>query len=279
MRLQEVLRGVAGLEKRFVHYLESQGYIHPRKLQKARIARRDYSEFDLERIRAIWSYYQRGISVQRAYELITRAAVDGAFVFFPAPAGRWREALQVLHSSEHVMEAAAIYGERANVIARLRAPHDSDVHAVLDRLVEERIIAGLPEVWRFAAGERWTPPSAADQASTRSATLPRVREHSTVEALPASPGSRQTGGGTMMRAWVLIKVPAKQIGGLVDELKSYPGVVEAAAIYGETDVIAKVEVPDQDALDELVIDRIQSLGAVESTRTFIAVGGLHWRRD
>ena len=43
MRLQEVLNGVEGLEKRFVYYLESQGYIHPEKLQKARIARRDYS--------------------------------------------------------------------------------------------------------------------------------------------------------------------------------------------------------------------------------------------
>ena len=82
-----------------------------------------------------------------------------------------------------------------------------------------------------------------------------------------------------MKAWILIKVPAKQIGGLVDELRSYPGVVEASAIYGETDVIAKVEVPDQDSLDELVLERIQSIAAVESTRTFIGVGSMHWRRD
>ena len=82
-----------------------------------------------------------------------------------------------------------------------------------------------------------------------------------------------------MRAWVLIKVPAKQIGGLVEELRSYPGVMEASGIYGETDVIAKVEVPDQNALDDLVIHRIQSIDAVESTRTFIAVGGMHWLRD
>jgi DNA-binding Lrp family transcriptional regulator len=76
-----------------------------------------------------------------------------------------------------------------------------------------------------------------------------------------------------------MKVPAKQIGGLVDELRSYPGVVEASAIYGETDVIAKIEVPDQDALDELVLHRIQSIEAVESTRTFIAAGGMQWQRD
>ena len=52
MRLQEVLNQIEGLEKRFVYYLRSQGYIHPQKLQKARIARRDYSLADLERIRS-----------------------------------------------------------------------------------------------------------------------------------------------------------------------------------------------------------------------------------
>ena len=74
-----------------------------------------------------------------------------------------------------------------------------------------------------------------------------------------------------MRAWVLIKVPAKRIGALIEELRNYRGIVEAAGIYGETDVIAKLEVPDQDALDELVVQQIQSIDAVESTRTFIAI--------
>jgi DNA-binding Lrp family transcriptional regulator len=188
MRLQEVLNRVEGLEKRFVYYLESQGYIHPQKLQKARIARRDYSPADLERIRGIWHYYERGISVQRAYELVTRAAADGAYVFFPVPPRRWEDALALLRESDHVVEA------------------------------EE------------------------------------------------------------MRAWVLIKVPAKRIGPLIEELREYPGIVEAAGIYGETDVIAKLEVPDQDALDELVVQRIQSIEAVESTRTFIAIGRMHWER-
>ena len=81
-----------------------------------------------------------------------------------------------------------------------------------------------------------------------------------------------------MRAWVLIKVPAKQIGALIEELRGYPGIVEAAGIYGETDVIAKLEVPNQDALDELVVQRIQSIDMVESTRTFIAIGSMHWER-
>ena len=83
---------------------------------------------------------------------------------------------------------------------------------------------------------------------------------------------------SVMRAWVLIKVPAKQIGALIEELHTYPGIVEAAGIYGETDVIAKIEVANQDALDALVVQRIQSIDAVESTRTFIAIGAMHWVR-
>jgi DNA-binding Lrp family transcriptional regulator len=83
----------------------------------------------------------------------------------------------------------------------------------------------------------------------------------------------------MVRAWVLIKVPAKQLDGLVEQLRSFPGIVEASAIYGETDVIAKIEVEDASSLDDLVVNRIQGIAVVESTRTFIGIGGLHWARN
>jgi DNA-binding Lrp family transcriptional regulator/DNA-binding transcriptional MerR regulator len=255
MRMQEILAAVPGLEKRFVHYLEGQGYIRPRKLQKARIARRDYSEHDLERIRAIWRYYQRGISVQRAFELLTRVPADGAYVLFPAVGGRWAEALDLLKQQANVVEAAVVYGETADVIANVHAPHDSDIYAVLDSLFEIGIIAGLPLVLRYSA-------FSADAGRRRGGDV-------------ESSGEKDM---ATIRAWVLIKVPAKQIGGLVEELRSYPGIVEASAIYGETDVIAKIEVPDHAELDDLVVNRIQSIEAVESTRTFIGIGSLHWQR-
>jgi DNA-binding Lrp family transcriptional regulator len=249
VRLQDVLAAVPGLEKRFVHYLEGQGYIRPAKLQKARIARRDYSETDLQKIRAIWRYYQRGISIQRAWELVARPGADGAYVFFPVPAGRWGDAVELLHRHEHVIEASAVYGETADVVAHLRAPHESDVYGVLDALFEASIISGLPQVLRHAAAAMWTG------------------------------AGGQNGEGEVVRAWVLIKVPAKQLDGLVEELRRFPGIVEASAIYGETDVIAKIEVADSAALDELVVHKIQGIEVVESTRTFIGIGGLHWTRN
>lgn len=250
MRLQDVLTAVPGLEKRFVHYLEGQGYIRPTKLQKQRIARRDYTDSDLARVRGMWSYYQRGISIQRAFELVTRPAAEGAYVFFPVVAGRWGPAIELLRAVDHVVEASAIYGESADVVARLRIPHESDVYRALDPLFEESIISGLPQVLRHPMAGFWR-------------------------------RNAESGGGEsqMVRAWVLIKVPAKQIGGLVEELRGFPGIVEAAGIYGETDVIAKIEVEDSAALDDLVVRRIQGIGTVESTRTFIGIGGLHWERN
>ena len=249
MRLQDILAAVPGLEKRFVHYLESQGYIAPEKLQKTRIARRDYSESDLDRIREIWRYYQRGISIARAYELVAREPATWAYVLLPVPTRSWQAALDHLALSDKVREAGVVYAETADVIARLRVTHESDVHDVLDRLFEDGLVAGVPRVYRYAQafpGRRLTPPHRPEER---------------------------------MKAWILIKVPAKQIGPLVDHLRDVPGIVEASGIYGETDVIAKVEVPDPDALDELVTNRIQTINVVESTRTFIGIGRMHWDRD
>ena len=129
-------------------------------------------------------------------------------------------------------------------------PHDSDVHTVLDRLFEERLIAGLPRVYRYGQ----TTPGFGGPEPLRTA-------------------------GERMKAWILIKVPAKQIGTLVDQLRTFPGIVEASGIYGETDVIAKVDVPNPDALDDLVTNHIQNISVVESTRTFIGIGRMYWERD
>lgn len=82
-----------------------------------------------------------------------------------------------------------------------------------------------------------------------------------------------------MLAYVLITVPAKQLTGVLEQLRGFDGITEASVIYGETDIIAKVEVDNQEQLDELIIGRIQGLPQVEATRTFIAVSSLRWQRD
>ncbi|MDQ1394658.1 MAG: hypothetical protein QOF30_3635 [Acidimicrobiaceae bacterium] len=78
-------------------------------------------------------------------------------------------------------------------------------------------------------------------------------------------------------AFVLITVPATRSGDVVDKLiADYSDfVVEAAAVYGEADVIAKLETPSIQRLHDLVMNDIQGLPHVTVTRTFIIIPQLH----
>jgi DNA-binding Lrp family transcriptional regulator len=62
-------------------------------------------------------------------------------------------------------------------------------------------------------------------------------------------------------AFVLITVSANKSGDLVQMLmENYSQfIAEAAAVYGEADVIAKVEAPSVQELHELIMDGIQNL--------------------
>ena len=82
----------------------------------------------------------------------------------------------------------------------------------------------------------------------------------------------------IMLAYVLMKVPGKEVDAVMEELKVCREVVEASTVYGESDIVAKVQVKDQKELDSLVMGRIHGIPAVESTRTFIVVERLHWER-
>ena len=77
-----------------------------------------------------------------------------------------------------------------------------------------------------------------------------------------------------MMAYVLIKTRAGRSKSLVEQLQTFEGVEEAAAVYGGADVVAKVEVPDSSALSRLVMERIQGIPTVESTQTLIVVEGM-----
>jgi DNA-binding Lrp family transcriptional regulator len=78
-------------------------------------------------------------------------------------------------------------------------------------------------------------------------------------------------------AFVLITVPAKKSGDIVrilmDDFSEF--VDEAAAVYGEADVIAKIGTSSVEQLHQVVMDKIQNLPNVKVTRTFIIIPQLH----
>jgi len=58
---------------------------------------------------------------------------------------------------------------------------------------------------------------------------------------------------------------------VADELKRFPGVTEAQVVYGEYDVIARVELSDLALLDEIVT-MARKLPGVTRTSTLISSG-------
>ena len=251
MKLSEVLADVEGLNKRFVYYLEAQGYIQPTKLRKERISRRDYRQADLDRIRGIWTYYRRGYSVQAAEAAARETSRVTAWALLPVPSSRWIEALDLVRQLDRVQVASFVYGESADLVLRVAAPEESEIYGVLNSLFDRGVIAGVPRILKVQAGF--------------------LRE--------AAEDEGAGDGGRSLQAYVLLKVPAKHAGGALEALRELPEVAEASVVYGETDIIARVVVRDQDGLDEVVLGRIQGLPMVETTRTFLVVGKMQWRRD
>ncbi len=81
-----------------------------------------------------------------------------------------------------------------------------------------------------------------------------------------------------MNAYILIQVPPRQSRSVIEKLRQFPGVVEAAAVYGEVDIVAKVQVADNQALDHVVMDQVQEIPEVNSTLTLIGIEALSWKK-
>ncbi len=243
-----MLAQVPGLNRRFVYYLEAKGIIQPAKVRKERISRRDYSQQDIQTIQEVWRYYQRGYSLQIAHDLATRTHRMAAYVAVPASAKSQAEVLERLRDYPLVTEASVVYGADSCILLKTESPDETDLFHSLVPFLAETGIAGLPEVWRAKE------------------TFQRPRGKGRGKSQPS------------MLAYILMKVPGKEVDAVMEELRACQGVVEASTVYGESDIVAKVQVKDQKELDSLVMDQIHHIGAVESTRTFIVVERLHWQR-
>lgn len=249
MNLKHILEQVPGVNRRFVYYLESQGYIQPKHLPKERIARRDYSEQDLQVIRETWRYYSRGFSLQAAHATATKKQRAITLVTFHVPHSRIPHVMARLKESPDVVEAGVVYAETADFLVKFSTPEDVDVYQALIPLFAEAGVSGIPELVRI------------------------------VDRFVRDPKEPPTRGQPPMIAYVLIKAPSKTVGQVLTALKQFDEVVEASVLYGESDIIARIVAPSQQELDTLVMERIHAIAPVESTRTYIVVGNLHWSRD
>jgi|YelNatPaOPRAMG01_1025707.scaffolds.fasta_scaffold18889_4 DNA-binding Lrp family transcriptional regulator len=86
----------------------------------------------------------------------------------------------------------------------------------------------------------------------------------------------------MITALVLINVEMGSEGEVLKALRKMDGVVEAFAVYGNYDVVAKVQAESLEKLNQIVTGKIRKMENVKATQTMIVVDekslGLEWIR-
>ena len=74
-----------------------------------------------------------------------------------------------------------------------------------------------------------------------------------------------------MKAYVLINVRAGETRAVVTRAKKIPGIKSVHACWGRPDVFAFVDVRNEKALAETVLERIHDIDGVEATDTHIVI--------
>ena len=109
--------------------------------------------------------------------------------------------------------------------------------------------------------------------STTLTGMPGIRYVGKEPAIPAVPCTihAPVDGGMVMadRAYILIHVRPGQTSQVVRALGEIKQIKTIDPCWGKPDIIAIVEVPDQDALTQLVLSRIHSIEGVSQTDTHL----------
>jgi DNA-binding Lrp family transcriptional regulator len=74
-----------------------------------------------------------------------------------------------------------------------------------------------------------------------------------------------------MKAYVLINTEIGSESEVLDAIKKIKNVIEANAVYGVYDIVAKIEAETMDKLKETVTWKVRRLNKVRSTLTMIAI--------
>ncbi len=78
-------------------------------------------------------------------------------------------------------------------------------------------------------------------------------------------------GEHSIRAYILIKADPREIPSIMLALSTFEGVRTADVVTGPYDIIVFIEVPNQDELGRLVINKIHSLEGVREALTCVVV--------
>jgi DNA-binding Lrp family transcriptional regulator len=75
----------------------------------------------------------------------------------------------------------------------------------------------------------------------------------------------------MVVAYVLLIVKPGEESNVAEKLKKKKEVKDVSVVYGEYDIIAKVEMPNMEGLQNFLIKEIRAMDEIERTSTMISL--------
>jgi DNA-binding Lrp family transcriptional regulator len=75
----------------------------------------------------------------------------------------------------------------------------------------------------------------------------------------------------MVTAYVLLIVKPGEESTVAERLEKMPEVKDVSVVYGEYDVVAKIEKESMEALQDFLIKKIRAMDEVERTSTMISL--------
>jgi DNA-binding transcriptional MerR regulator len=85
MRAAELMTNVPGITTDHLHNWERQGYLAPGRIKVGKKRIRNYSAKDIRLIKAMWFYYQKGLSPKNAHKNATANASKGSSAVSSVP--------------------------------------------------------------------------------------------------------------------------------------------------------------------------------------------------
>jgi len=95
--------------------------------------------------------------------------------------------------------------------------------------------------------------------------------HSIINYIYFHSANKKKGGGNMVIGYVLISTAPTKEHDVYDALLDVNEIVELHPLFGEYDLIAKIEVKDYDSLGTIVIDRIRSIPGIVDSKTLTGI--------
>ena len=252
MRIREILLTIPGITNRFIYYLEQQGYIQPEKQPQGKRDLRNYSLEDYGVIERTWHYHRIDkLPPKVAYEKALKKEITYFYLIGRIDARSLQNEINEFRDIHEIKTLFTLYEDK-DLLLELRAPEDDIIH--VDSIIR-RSLHFIPK--------------------TGNITTYKVKK-----TVWSDLSERRN---EYMLAWVLIRIPAKHSGGVVEKLKKLKkdGIKGAWTLYGEMDVLVRIEVESKNALDDLIMNKIQGITEVEYTITYLTVDSLpnmYWEK-